>query len=343
MSSSGKRRGCSRFGAMAMACAVLSMIGCSAGSAGAPPGSSGAGGSGAASGGAPDFGSGGMTDFGSGGAATAAGGEAAFIAPPVEVSRSCGDKAIDILFVVDRSGSMNCNLPPLTDSKTCESTATRADPNQPSKWEVITSTLSTAFDKLIPKDDTVKIRAGLSYFSSDDRCGARSAPTIPLADVTQPQVELLRGSLKKQTPAGATPIVGATVLAYKELYTQSAPGTAAHVILLTDGADSCGSDYDKMVGPGDHVADLLGVQAPDAAKVGIKTWVIGAPGSEGARNMLSHLAVAGGTRSSDSCNPGDAGNPESGSCHYDMTTGDFQTALETALEHIVAVVTCQIK
>ena len=112
------------------------------------------------------------------------------------------------------------------------------------------------------------------------------------------------------------------------------------MILLTDGADSCKAAYDVTVGPADHIAGLINVEAPKALRAGIKTWVIGAPGSEPARHMLSNLALAGGTARKD-CDPGTDSDPASGNCHYDMTSGDFQIALEEALKQIVAVVTCQ--
>ena len=169
--------------------------------------------------------------------------------------------------------------------------------------------------------------------------GARSQPSIPLADMTATQVDSLRQSLSI-TPAGGTPIVAAAVLAYKHVYQPSFTGEG-HVILLTDGADSCKAAYDVSVGPGDHIAGLIDVEAPKALRLGIKTWVIGAPGSEPARQMLSNLARAGGTARKD-CDPGSPDNPESGNCHYDMTEGDFQLALRNALEQIVTVVTCQI-
>jgi hypothetical protein len=253
-------------------------------------------------------------------------------------SGGCGRKNVSALFVIDRSGSMKCNLPPTTPSTTCEQTPERADPSLPSKWEIVTGVLSKAFEQLIPMTPGLKVQAGLSFFSVDDECGARSQPSIPISDVTTSQVDLLRQSLSI-TPAGGTPIVGATILAYKHIYQPTFTGEG-HVILLTDGADSCKPAYDSSVGPGDHIAGLIDIETPKALRVGIKTWVIGAPGSEPARHMLSSLALAGGTAKKD-CNPGTASDPTSGNCHYDMTTGDFEVALGEALKQIVAVVTCQ--
>jgi hypothetical protein len=172
---------------------------------------------------------------------------------------------VSALFVIDRSGSMKCNLPPVTASDACERTPERADPAQPSKWEVVTGVLSTSFDQLVPRTQGLKVRAGLSFFSVDDECGARSQPSIPVTDMTTTQLDLLRQSLSI-TPAGG----------------------------------------------------LINVEAPKALRVGIKTWVIGAPGSEPARHMLSNLARAGGTARKD-CDPGNDADPTSGNCHYDMT------------------------
>ena len=255
-----------------------------------------------------------------------------------DATSGCGSKKVTALFVIDRSGSMKCNLPPTTSSQDCERTPERVDAVQPSKWEIVINVLSASFQQLVPKTADLTVRAGLSLFSVDDECGARSRPSVPLADMTATQVDSLRQSLEI-TPAGGTPIVGAAILAYKHIYQPGFSGEG-HVILLTDGADSCKAAYDNSVGPGDHIAGLIDVEAPKALRLGIKTWVIGAPGSEPARHMLSNLARAGGTARKD-CDPGSPDNPASGNCHYDMTEGDFQLALQKALEQIVTVVTCQ--
>lgn len=270
---------------------------------------------------------------------------ALFIMPPVQSSQ-CSDADISVLFVIDRSGSMNCNLPPITASADCEalSPPAKVDATQPSKWEVITQTLSQSFGELAMQDGAAHVRVGLAYFSIDGVCGASSTPAVPVDVATQAQLELMSQSLAKQKPNGGTPIVGATVLAYKELYQTLAVTGNAHVILITDGKDSCADYYaaQPSIGAGDQVARLITSEAPAAVNVGIKTWVIGAPGSEIARSTLSNLAIAGGTRRSDDCTPGSATDPTVGDCHYDMTTGDFQATLTTALQHILKVVTCQV-
>ncbi|HEX4337304.1 MAG TPA: vWA domain-containing protein [Polyangiaceae bacterium] len=311
-------------------------------------GNGGAAGASFATGGAPAGGDG--TAVGGDGTASGGGGAApdpsapVFTVGPVQAS-ACSDADINVLFVIDRSGSMNCNLPPTTASADCEamSPPAKVDMTMPSKWEVISQTLSASVNELGMLDGSVKVRAGLAYFSVDGVCGATSTPAVPVDVATRAQLDLMTQSLAKQTPKGGTPIVGSTVLAYKHLYQTLSIMSNAHVILITDGKDSCGEYYaaQPSIGPGDQVARLIASEAPTALGVGIKTWVIGAPGSEVARSMLSNLAVAGGTRRSDDCTPGSATDPTVGDCHYDMTIGDFQATLTTALKHILEVVTCR--
>jgi hypothetical protein len=257
----------------------------------------------------------------------------------------CSTSDISVLFVIDRSGSMNCNLPPTTASADCEamSPPAKVDATKPSKWDVISQTLSQSLAELGSFDSSVRVRAGLAFFSIDGICSVASTPAVPVDVTTQAHLDLMSQALAKQTPNGGTPLVGATVLAYKHLYQTLGVTGNAHVILITDGKDSCADYYGAQpsIGAGDQVARLIGNEAPSALNVGIKTWIIGAPGSEIARSTLSNLAIAGGTRRSDDCTPGSATDSTVGDCHYDMTTGDFQATLTTALQHILKVVTCQ--
>jgi hypothetical protein len=255
--------------------------------------------------------------------------------PVVSEPSRCGDSDAIVLFVVDRSGSMNCNLPPITDTASCESSPVRADATAPSKWEVVTSTLSTGFDSLVV--DGLTVKAGLTYFSQDDECGVLSQPSVPIVDVAFGAIDTMRTSLSAMQPAGGTPIVGATIAAYKHLHQQLSDAGDRYVVVLTDGNDQCFSHYDAELGADDWESRLLDVEMPKALSVDIKTFVIGAPGSESARNFLSRMAVAGGTARED-CNVGSA--PDEGDCHYDMTTGDFESALSGALTEITNIVTC---
>lgn len=291
-------------------------------------------------------GTGGVASNGAAGATQAlpSGDPMPFTLGPVQ-SSTCSTQDVTILFVVDRSGSMNCNLPPTTASADCEamSPPKKVDDTQPSKWDVISQALSESLAELGSIDGSVRVRAGMSFFSIDSVCGAASAPAVPVAATTPAQLDAIDRALAAAKPKGGTPIVGATILGYKHLYTTLGVNGNAHVILITDGKDSCAEYYaaQPSIGPGDQVAKLISTEAPQALGVGIKTWVIGAPGSEIARSTLSSLAVAGGTRRTPDCTVADANDPTVGNCHYDMTTGDFHTTLTTALKHILSVVTCQ--
>jgi Mg-chelatase subunit ChlD len=247
-----------------------------------------------------------------------------------------------ILFVVDRSGSMNCNLPPLTDSRSCEANPVAADTSQPTKWGVLTSSLSSAIDQLV---SVPSASAGLTFFSSNDTCGVQSRPNVGLAPLSTPQADALKGALQGVTPRGGTPIIGAVILGYKHLQQQAqAPGNR-YVVLVTDGSDSCIDRYASEGVSGDVVDRLLNIEEPKAMSVNIRTFVIGAPGSELGRGFLSKIAFAGGTARDAACDH-TSDDPAPGTeCHLDMTrTTDFGKDLSAALHAITgqAALSCEL-
>jgi hypothetical protein len=100
--------------------------------------------------------------------------------------------------------------------------------------------------------------------------------------------------------------------------------------LVTDGVPTYALDC-KGSGQQQDPADPTPL-IPEAASAlgrGIKTFVIGSPGSEGARKSLSQMAEAGGT-----AKPGCSHNGPN-YCHFDMTAQpDFTVALRDALASI---------
>jgi len=163
------------------------------------------------------------------------------------------------------------------------------------------------------------------------------------------QINRLSTALDKQAPQGATPLVGALVLAYAYLHQEAggkcatppcgAPGNR-FVVLITDGVDSCPDpDFDNAPCGGSTAIPcthyLLDTETDKAHKVNIRTFVIGAPGSELGRGFLSQLAFKGGTaNNSGSCDHSNA-DGTTGNCHFDMTaTSDFATDLSNALVSI---------
>jgi hypothetical protein len=245
----------------------------------------------------------------------------------------------NLLFVIDRSSSMACNPPPTTDSEACELDPVRANPFLLSKWEITRDALLDAITRL-PSATVV----GLSYFSNDDGCGVHSMPSVPLSDLDPRQRSAIRASLSNIEPNGATPIVGAVILAYRYLHQQALDQAISgnkYVVLLTDGeqSESC-SDPPRCDGPDACTELLIDEEVPKASGpgVGIKTFVIGAPGSEPARTVLSQIALAGGTAPS-GC------DPEAGDCHFDMTAqASFAEGLSSALSAIAgrAALGCEL-
>ena len=243
-----------------------------------------------------------------------------------------------VLFVLDRSGSMSCNPPPTTDSVACETKPERADAMQPSKWEIVEGAMREAL-RALPQD----VGVGVSYFSNDDACGVHPTPSVEVAPLGAAQLTAMEGSLAAITPGGGTPIVGATILAYQHLHARALAGELPgnkFVVVLTDGQQSDQCSAESRCSNADECTSLLvDDEAPKARAPGanIRTFVIGAPGSEPARVMLSQLAVAGGT-AEEGC------DPETGACHFDMTTqADFAGALSEALRDITGqAATCEL-
>jgi len=110
-------------------------------------------------------------------------------------------------------------------------------------------------------------------------------------------------------------------------------------VLLTDGADSCpdptrDEDAAACTAAGSCTDYLVASEAPKAVEANIRTFVIGAPGSEPARGFLSELALRGGTAKNGGQCAGDRSS-SAGDCHFDMTTStDFATDLGVALDSI---------
>jgi Mg-chelatase subunit ChlD len=235
----------------------------------------------------------------------------------------------NILFVLDRSGSMACNPPPTTDSAACEAQPMRANASMPSKWEATTAALLRAI-KQLPASASV----GLSYISNDDACGVNATPSVVILPNSKAQQDTIDKSMMSITPGGGTPIVGATILAYKHMHELALAGKIfgnEFIVLITDGAQSTMCANPPTCADAASCVDLLlNQEVPKAAShgVGIRTFVIGVPGSEPARGVLSQIAKQGGTAKAD-C------DPRQGNCHFDMTmVSDLGAALGQALTAI---------
>ena len=115
-------------------------------------------------------------------------------------------------------------------------------PRKPSKWQIVTGALKDAFTQL-----PARASVGLSFFNNNNDCGVNSQPSVGVKLLEQPQITALTSALDSvPAPKGGTPIIGATILAYKHLHQQAqAPGNR-FVVVLTDGMESC--DAGKLRG-----------------------------------------------------------------------------------------------
>jgi len=287
------------------------------------------GGSGATGGGSV----GGSSTGGTGGTQGTAAGAAGAGAEPGEM-QECATSTqaarltpANLLFLIDKSGSMNCN-PPEGDAalnERCAYKPIQEDMSKPSKWEVASTALASALDTLAGQSN---IRAGLTLFPIEDACGVSADPAVEIDKLDSGQRTAIASELDGVSPAGETPIAGATILSYQhlsDLIRNRKLAGNTFVVLLTDGAETCKeSELEKLV-----TTDV-----PNARLFNIRTFVIGAPGSEQARSLLSRIAWEGGTAAKSSCNH-DSDPPDQGDCHFDMTTSEnFAKDLNAALEAI---------
>lgn len=241
-----------------------------------------------------------------------------------EQDASCVDQLVPttarrpvIQFVVDTSGSMN-SVP---------GTARNPAAGELSKWQITQQALATAIDGM---PDAVAV--GISYYPNTDGNNAAACyqPIVaaPIAPLSPSQRELVQRVNAAQTARGGTPTHAAYEFGIEQLESSGLDGSR-FLVLMTDGIPTftldCGGDGMARV----DGAPLVSSVGERFARADIRTFVIGAPGSEAAREELSAMALAGGTGASGCNHMG----PES--CHFDMTSEpDFSRALNQALGEI---------
>jgi hypothetical protein len=177
----------------------------------------------------------------------------------------------EVLFVVDRSGSMSTAI------------ATSAT-GYVSRWDA----LHNALVATLPRYESA-LTLGLFLFpNNSDSCGIRADDRVDVAPARNNATEVLR-ELRRFGPNGRTPTGAAILYGARYLLRRAASNVSRTLVLATDGAPTC------TVGGGDEVADAVSAIAMARAQ-GISTHVIGisAPGETTLVSALDRMAVAGG-------------------------------------------------
>jgi hypothetical protein len=225
-----------------------------------------------------------------------------------------------IQFVVDTSGSMNW----------VPGTERNPEGGERSKWEITALALDQAINRM---PDVASV--GISYYpndtSDDDDACYNAEVGVPLAPLSSEQRDRVARANAQITPLGGTPTHAAYAYGLSQLLDSDLPG-AKFMLLITDGIPTFTLECD---GNGQDRVDgqpLIEAVTKAASDDNVRTFVIGSPGSEEAREELSEMASVGQTARtpcSDDALP---------YCHFDMTTEpDFADALSRALGEITNV------
>jgi von Willebrand factor type A domain len=203
-----------------------------------------------------------------------------------------------------------------------------------SKWVETRRVVLEAID-LMPSTTSVGV-----VFYPDVEVGARicfdsdaDVNVSPLGSSSSAQRRQIRDAFERENPRGSTPTHDAYRYALDQLAAVDGVGQR-FLVLITDGTPTYALNCQgsgNQADPADPTP--LIPEAASALGRGMKTFVIGSPGSEGARRSLSQMAQAGGTASEGCSNDG-----RSRYCHFDMTEEeDFAVGLRDALASITGI------
>jgi hypothetical protein len=233
--------------------------------------------------------------------------------------------------VVDTSLSMN------------ESPNGRGGRNADTKWEITRDALKEVIGAL-PED----LAIGLFFYPNMSTEGSatprpleacvNTSEGIPVAPLADAQRARLIDALDEQEPDGWTPTHGAYQHSLEtSLLPSSYPGQK-YLLLITDGAPTLtltcegdiGSNSPDPVDPEPIIDEVA-----RARRAGVRTFLIGSPGSEPGRPWMSEAALQGATARAGCHLDGDP------YCHMDMTTApDFGAALRAGLNQVTGEISC---
>jgi len=229
------------------------------------------------------------------------------------VGQTAGTEAVPAVLqlVVDTSGSMDQDAPGSDETK----------------WSITRDAMLSAIDEM-PSSTSVGVVFYPDVPNTDDICfdGEADVSIARLDGATSEQRTRIERAFERQSPDGGTPTHDAYRYAYNELAEAELTG-ARFAVVITDGTPtySLGCVGTGLISDPVDPGPLV-TEAAQARTRGVNTFVIGSPGSEGARESLSRMAEAGGT-----AKPG-CSHRGPNYCHFDMTeSADFATDLRDAL------------
>jgi predicted small lipoprotein YifL len=197
----------------------------------------------------------------------------------------------EVLFVIDRSGSMQVVLP---DGRGGGAT----------RWALLRDALA----RVLPRYDA-QVDTGVLLYPARDDYDACAPATEPARGLGPGNAEAILQSINALSPSGATPTASALDAARRYLRHRPGDGAPRFVVLATDGAPNCNPDIalSRCVctvdapgcarGSGRCLDDVRTRDAVAAlAADGVQTFVVGIVGDEDAvfEETLRTLAAAGG-------------------------------------------------
>jgi hypothetical protein len=220
--------------------------------------------------------------------------------------------------LVDTSGSMDEDAPGARGSK----------------WTVTRSAVLEALGDM-PEDTAVGLIFYPNVPNNNMQPCIRRETAVSIAELAgnnSQQRQRIARAFQRQSPEGGTPTHDAYEYALSDVSATAAVGER-FIVLITDGIPTyslgCVGD-----GQADNPVDSTPLvdAARAAAATGVRTFVIGSPGSEDARGSLSRMAEAGGTA------PAGCSHQGPNYCHFDMTRErDLGAGLTNALGIIAGV------
>jgi hypothetical protein len=215
--------------------------------------------------------------------------------------------------------------------------------NEPTKWDITRDALQEVLGTL-PEE----LAVGLFFYPNMETNGSdEPRPVaecvnldegIAVAPLTDEHRENLIESFDDTEPNGWTPTHGAYEHALEtSLLPSDLPGNK-YLLLITDGIPTLTHDCegDTNQGGAEPVdTDPIVEAIADARRAGVRTFLIGSPGSEDGRQWMSLAAIQGATAR--------AGCQVDGApyCHMDMTTApDFGAALRAGLNQVTGEIAC---